>query len=66
MNTIALDEINNIDCAIKNLEISSRALSNFVDSNDNMNSELSHMLSMMALEMRSQSNDLQNLQYGWW
>lgn len=66
MNTIALDEINNIDTAIKNLEISSKALCNFVDSNDNMNSELSHILSMMALEMRSQSNDLQNFKYGWW
>lgn len=64
MSTLPYNEIDAIATAIKNLEASSRAISNWADSNDNMNSELAHILSMMSLEMRSQSKDLQNFQYG--
>ena len=63
MNTLPYKEVNAIEVAIKNLEISSRAIANWADSSDNLNSELSHMLSMMSLEMRSQARDLQDASY---
>ena len=63
MNTLPYNEVNAIEVAIKNLEITSRAIANWADSSDNMNSDLSHMLSMMSLEMRSQAKDLQHASY---
>jgi len=62
MTTLPYNEINAIDTAIRNLEASSRAIANWADSNDNINSDLAHLLSMMSLEMRNQSKDLQGMQ----
>lgn len=65
MNTLPCNEQYAIDAAISNLEKTGDSLARWADSNDNANSELSHMLSMMALEMRSQANTLKGSQSIW-
>jgi hypothetical protein len=63
MNRLPYNEANDIDVAIANLTISSHAIAKLADSTDNMNSDLSHLLSMMALEMRSQAKTLQETNF---
>lgn len=52
-----------INEAISNLEKSSDALASWADNPKNYNSDLAHMLSMMALEMRSQASTLRETNY---
>jgi hypothetical protein len=65
MNTLPCNEKHEIDAAIINLEKLGNALSMWADNNDNTNSELAHMFSMMALEMRSQASTLKGTQSCW-
>jgi len=63
MNRLPYNESHDIDVAISNLTISSQAIAKLADSYDNMNSDLSFLLGMMALEMRSQAKTLKETNY---